>query len=55
MMRPAPYCLPCNRHHTDECPPGERLGAIAGWFLLLLASIVIGMAAAGESVGVWFQ
>ncbi|AYR01652.1 hypothetical protein SEA_SCARLETT_52 [Mycobacterium phage Scarlett] len=53
-MSPAPYCLPCNRHHADECPPGERAGAILGTLMLLLVSIVIGLAFAGQAVGMWF-
>ncbi|QFG11471.1 hypothetical protein I5G87_gp47 [Mycobacterium phage Ekdilam] len=52
-MSPAPYCLPCNAHHEGACPPGEKLGAILGWFLLLVASVIMGVAFAGLSVGVW--
>ncbi len=55
-MTPAPYCLPCNRHHvpgsTDRCA-SERAGALIGWFLLLVASVLIGVAFGALSVGVW--
>ncbi|QTF82047.1 membrane protein [Mycobacterium phage Fefferhead] len=54
-MSPAPYCLPCNRHHDGDCnrAPGDTGLAILGWFLLLVASVLIGLAFAGASVGVW--
>ncbi|AHB79582.1 hypothetical protein PBI_VALIDUS_52 [Mycobacterium phage Validus] len=50
-MSPAPYCLPCNRHHLGACPPGERLGAIVGVILLNLAMMLVGVAAAGLWLG----
>ncbi|ASR85252.1 hypothetical protein I5H06_gp52 [Mycobacterium phage SirPhilip] len=52
MMAPAPYCLTCNRHHVDACPPGERLWALLGWFLLLVAAVIVGLAFGAASVGV---
>lgn len=52
-MAPAPYCKPCNRLHLPEqCRrSGDCALGLLGWFLLLLCSVIIGVALAGLSVG----
>ncbi|ALF01422.1 hypothetical protein SEA_LILPHARAOH_43 [Mycobacterium phage LilPharaoh] len=50
-MTPAPYCLPCNRHHVGDCPPGERLAALVGVVLLNVAMTIVGLAAAALWLG----
>ncbi|QFG09436.1 hypothetical protein I5H08_gp051 [Mycobacterium phage Yuna] len=50
-MSPAPYCLPCNRHHVDACPPGERLWALLGVLLLNVAMVIVGLAAGALWLG----
>lgn len=52
-MTPAPYCVPCNRHHLPEQPCRDRGLALLGWFLLLVASVLIGLAVGAASVGLW--
>ncbi|ASR85349.1 hypothetical protein SEA_PHRANK_51 [Mycobacterium phage Phrank] len=55
MNAPAPYCAACNRLHLPEqCSRGGECALnLLAWFSLLLASILIGVALAGLSVGVW--